>query len=232
MLSILKFTTLLAATVAAKEYNPPGCVSGAHVIVARGSLEAEGPGIIGEVAQKILNRIPGSDMVSLEYPALYDPYEPSQTEGVKTLTEVVNKYAKSCPKTKMILLGFSQGAHIIADVMCGASSKGFPSTKSQPSKVSNKVAALVLMGDPSTTEGQPFHMGSSHGNGSLTKDLQIFPRQRPGGCQCISHKTISFCDAGDPFCEAGSHDLAVHMNYVVAYGDVAADFAVSMFHRP
>ena len=100
------------------------------------------------------------------------------------------------------------------------------------------------MGDPSTTEGQPFHMGSSQGNGvstqfniirnedlRLTKGTQIFPRQRPGGCQCISHKTVSFCDAGDPFCEAGSHDLAVHMNYVVAYGDVAAGFAVSMFHR-
>ncbi|KAI8691685.1 hypothetical protein LRP88_08946 [Fusarium phalaenopsidis] len=224
MLSIVKTAVLFASLTAAKDYERPGCVSGAHVIVARGSLEAQGPGIIGEVADKILNRIPDSDMVSLVYPAQYDPYEPSQTEGVRTLTEVVNKYAKACPKTKMILLGFSQGAHIIADVMCGTSSEGFPATKPQPPKVSNKVAALVLMGDPSTTEGQPFHMGSSQGNG-------IFPRQRPGGCQCISHKTISFCDAGDPFCEAGSHDLAVHMNYVVAYGDIATDFAVSMFHR-
>lgn len=108
MLSILKTATLFASLVAAKDYDSPNCVSGAHVIAVRGSLEAQGPGIIGEVADKILNRIPDSDVASLVYPAQYDPYEPSQTEGVRTLTKVVNKYAKACPKTKMILLGFSQ----------------------------------------------------------------------------------------------------------------------------
>lgn len=108
MFSILKTTALFAALAAAKNYERPGCVSGAHVIVARGSLEAQGPGIIGEVADKILDRIPDSDVDSLVYPALFDPYEPSQTEGVGTLTRVVEEYAKACPKTKTILLGFSQ----------------------------------------------------------------------------------------------------------------------------
>ncbi|KAF5008507.1 hypothetical protein FDECE_5207 [Fusarium decemcellulare] len=223
----MKAVTLFAALVVAKgcdQPSSPSCVSGAHIIVVRGSTEPQGPGIIGEVAQKILERIHDSDMVSLKYPAEYDPYVTSQTEGVNTLTDMVKKYTKTCPNTKMILVGFSQGAHIIADVMCGASSDGFPATKPQPKNISNKVAAVVLMGDPSTTKGQPFHMGSSHGDG-------IFPRQRPGGCQCISDRTVSFCDAGDPFCEAGGSSLDVHMNYVTVYADVATDFAVSMFHR-
>ncbi|CEF72784.1 hypothetical protein SNK03_000906 [Fusarium graminearum] len=115
------------------------------------------------------------------------------------------------------------GAHIAADVMCGVSSVGFPATKPQPLNITNKVAAIVLMGDPSTTKGQAFHVGSSKGDG-------VFSRQKPNGCRYVSGKTMSFCDAGDPFCEAGGHDLSTHMRYVSAYGQTATDFAVSMFH--
>jgi hypothetical protein len=64
----------------------------------------------------------------------------------------------------------------------------------------------------------------------IDSNHQLFPRQKPNGCKDVSGKTISFCDAGDPFCEAGGHDLSTHMRYVSAYGQVAADFAVSMFH--
>lgn len=69
--------------------------------------------------------------------------------------------------------------------MCGASSIGFPATKPLPLNVSSKsqskktilvllslfanncklVAAVVLMGDPSTTKGQEFHVGTSQGDG-------------------------------------------------------------------
>jgi len=78
-----------------------------------------------------------------------------------------------------------QGAHVVADVICGASSIGFPATKPLPLNITSKsqpkqsipilpslfanswklVAAVVLMGDPSTTKGQEFHVGSSEGDG-------------------------------------------------------------------
>jgi acetylxylan esterase len=104
------------------------------------------------------------------------------------------------------------------------------------------VAAIVLMGDPSTTKGQAFHVGSSKGDGVSQQQIspakmtivdsnrQIFPPNKPNGCHYVSGKTVSFCDAGDPFCEAGGHDLSTHMRYVSAYGQMAADFSVSMFH--
>ncbi|KAF5720353.1 acetylxylan esterase precursor [Fusarium mundagurra] len=227
MLFILRYLILFATFVSCQEYGQPGnssCVSGAHIVASRGSLEPRGPGIIGAVAQQIHQRIPHSDTVSLEYPAIYNPYQPSQMEGVAALSVMLAQYVTVCPNTKIILLGFSQGAHVIADVMCGASSIGFLPTKPSPSSITNNIAAVVLMGDPSTTKGQPFHVGSSVGNG-------IFPRQKPEGCKCVSDKTVSFCDAGDPFCEAGGHDLRTHMNYVTAYGHTAADYAVGMFHR-
>ncbi|OBS27094.1 hypothetical protein FPOA_01035 [Fusarium poae] len=226
MLFLVNCMVLFVTLVAARGCNlvtNSTCTSGAHIIVARGSLEPQGPGIIGVIAQHISSRIPNSDLSALEYPAIYDPYKPSQIEGVRALTEVVKQYSARCPRTKMILLGFSQGAHVIADVMCGASSVGFPATNPQPLNITDKIAAIVLMGDPSTTKGQAFHVGSSKGDG-------IFPPNKPNGCHYVSGKTVSFCDAGDPFCEAGGHDLSTHMRYVSAYGQMAADFSVSMFH--
>ncbi|KAM5355317.1 hypothetical protein ACJ41O_001963 [Fusarium nematophilum] len=220
MLFLLPLVALLAGLVSA---NKTTCPLGAHIIVVRGSLESQGPGIMGEVADKVLEGIPGSDMESLVYPALYDPYVPSQTEGVKAMGKLVRGYAKKCPRTKVVILGYSQGAHITMDTMCGASSDGFPETMPQLSYIADKVAAIVLMGDPSRTDGQPFNIGTSQGNG-------IFPRHRPGGCQCISGKTISICDAGDPFCEAGGKDLAVHMGYVTVWGEYAANYVVSKYN--
>ncbi|SPJ72360.1 related to acetylxylan esterase precursor [Fusarium torulosum] len=168
ILLILQALTLLIGLVIAQGCDIPSnftCVSGAHIIAVRGSLEPQGPGIIGAVAQQIMAVIPDSDMTSLRYPAIYEPYKPSQVEGVEALGLAIWQYAAFCPDTKMILLGYSQGAHIVADVMCGTSSVGFPATAPQPPIISSKIAAIVLMGDPSTTRGQPFHIGSSTGDG-------------------------------------------------------------------
>lgn len=177
MLFILKYLFLFATLVATKECSLAAnftCASGAHIVVARGSLEPQGPGIMGAVANQVLSRIPNSDISSLIYPAIFDPYRPSQTAGVSNLAKVVRHYATVCPKTKIVLLGYSQvsqketfiytsirlamfgmltqckqGAHVIADVMCGASSIGFPAIKPLPpnftSKSQLKQNAEVLM---------------------------------------------------------------------------------------
>ncbi|KAF4974376.1 hypothetical protein FZEAL_8708 [Fusarium zealandicum] len=226
MLPVLILFVFFLAFTGAKSTDGPehlACAAGAHIIVARGSLEPQGPGIIGQVAQQIVQRIPGSDMESLIYPAEYDNYLPSQTRGVKAMSKMVRAYAKRCPGTKMVLLGYSQGAHVAGDAMCGASSAGYPATKAQAPKVAGKVAAVVLLGDPSRTDGQSFNHGTSKGNG-------IFPRQKPGGCKYIADRALSICDHGDPFCEAGGDELEVHMNYVATYGEYAVDFVVAQYH--
>ncbi|KAF4343235.1 acetylxylan esterase precursor [Fusarium beomiforme] len=227
MLFILRYLILFVTLVASQEYGPPvniSCVFGAHIIAARGSYELPGPGIIGAVAQQVLQRIRYSDVASLEYPAIYNPYQPSQMAGVAALSVDLAQYVEACPRTKIILLGYSQGAHVIADVMCGASSIGFVPTEPSPPIITNNIAAVILMGDPSTTKGQPFHVGTSVSNG-------IFPRTKPEGCQCVLDKTLSFCDAGGPYCEAGGHDLSAHSSYVTVYEREAADYAVAMFHK-
>ncbi|UZP33138.1 hypothetical protein NXS19_000954 [Fusarium pseudograminearum] len=133
MIFLITYLLLLVVLVSARGCNLVTnltCTSGAHIIVVRGSLEPQGPGIIGVVAQHISSKIPNSDISALEYPAIYDPYKPSQTEGVRALTKVVKLYAALCPKTKMIILRISQGAHITADVILATSpTKIFPRQK-------------------------------------------------------------------------------------------------------
>ncbi|KAF4448006.1 hypothetical protein F53441_8521 [Fusarium austroafricanum] len=215
---MLVLSLFLALATAAKPpaytINTITCAKSAHIIVARGSLEPQGPGAMGAIAEQILKLIPGSDMEALVYPALYDEYVESQTEGVRAMTALVNNYAKNCPHTDIILM-----AHVTMDTMCGASSKGFPPSLPQPSYITDKVAAIIAMGDPSLTEGQSFHVGTSQGSG-------IFPRNLPVGCDRIARKAVSFCDKGDPYCEAGGKDLAVHLSYIKVYGEFTVNHVV------
>lgn len=120
MFFLVNYLLLFATLVSARGCNIVTnltCTSGAHIIVIRGSLEPQGPGIIGVVAQRISSRIPNSYISSLQYPAIYDPYKPSQTEGVRALTKVVKQHATLCPKTKMIILGFSQAGRLCCPII-------------------------------------------------------------------------------------------------------------------
>jgi hypothetical protein len=105
---MIAFTLLLSFLVALVAANSTTCAEGAHIIVARGSLEPQGPGAMGELAEKVLKLVPGSDMEALVYPALYNEYLESQPKGVRVLTSVINNYVKNCPNTQLVLMGYSQ----------------------------------------------------------------------------------------------------------------------------
>ncbi|KAK2683730.1 Cutinase/acetylxylan esterase [Fusarium oxysporum f. sp. vasinfectum] len=225
MISFMLVLSFLMVLVSANSTTDAiTCAKGAHLIVARGSLEPEGPGAMGILAEEIIKLIPGSDMEALVYPALYNEYVESQTEGVRTMNSVINNYVKNCPDTGLILMGYSQGAHVTMDTMCGASSEGFPGTLSQPSYITDNVAAIIAMGDPSLTEGQPFLVGTSEGSGLTCP--RSSPATSPIGCNSIASKTVSICDKGDPYCEAGGKDLSVHLSYIKNYGEFTVGHVV------
>ncbi|OLN81912.1 Acetylxylan esterase 5 [Colletotrichum chlorophyti] len=204
------------ADVSKRQNN--GCVD-VHMIVARASTERAGTGIIGEVAKNVQAQIPGSDIVAVDYPASLNPYKPSQKAGVTAMTKLVQDYAKACPQSKMVLMGYSQGAHVTGDVLCGTSEDGFDATQPQSADVTDKVAAVLLMGDPSHVNGMPYNKGSSQNDG-------VFPRQNTAGCNAVADRMISYCDNGDTFCDRG-RSVQVHLGYVRRSGDDATQFIVS-----
>ncbi|KAK1466154.1 cutinase [Colletotrichum tamarilloi] len=192
--------------VYSRQTNATGCATGVHMIVARASTEQPGTGVIGAIANGIQSQIPGSDIVPVDYPALLNPYQPSQKAGVTAMTKLVQDYAKACPQTKMVLMGYSQ--YVPGDI-----------DGSLPGTDMNLIAAVVLMGDPSHVTGQPFDQGTSQKNG-------IFPRTKTAGCDAVSSKMASFCNSGDPFCDSGAN-IQVHLSYVQSDGDAATKFIMS-----
>lgn len=111
----------------------------AHIIVTRGSTESIGNGILDPVASAIAAACPGSSVAANPYPALLDPYVASETAGLGNLTQMALDYRSCCggggdghgqkgPAGKMVFLGYSQGAQVTADFLCGRSEAGFGAT--------------------------------------------------------------------------------------------------------
>lgn len=134
--------TLASATLATAQNSTTSsnttlsaCVpaNAVHMIVARASTEMPGQGIIGAVATKVQTSLPGSDSEAVVYPATLTDYLNSEASGVAAMTLLVEDYAKRCPESKMALLGYSQGAQVAGDVMCGTAETNFNTTQALPS---------------------------------------------------------------------------------------------------
>lgn len=84
------------------------CAVGVHMIVARGSQEAPGEGMIGAIATKVQQYIPGSDSEAVDYPATISNYSRSEASGVAAMHNMIHSYVERCPSSKIALLGYSQ----------------------------------------------------------------------------------------------------------------------------
>ncbi|MBE3078916.1 cutinase family protein [Clavibacter michiganensis subsp. michiganensis] len=88
---------------------------------------------------------------ALRYPAVIYPdltndgYIESERDGVIALRGEINSLATDCPDTTIQLAGYSQGAHIIGDVL---------SDRTQLSVVARQnLDGVVLFGDPAYRAG-------------------------------------------------------------------------------
>jgi hypothetical protein len=107
--------------------------------------------------------IPGTSVEAIEYPALLTPYNSSSFNGTQTTTKQLKKYVNKCEKARIVLLGYSQGAHVVGDVMCGGGESPSlgPNTPPISKRYQNKVVAMIQMGDPRHLPLMTFDIGSS-----------------------------------------------------------------------
>ncbi|KAJ3525938.1 hypothetical protein NM208_g11423 [Fusarium decemcellulare] len=128
MRSFALSSALFVASAVAQDVK---CADGLYMVVARGTNEDKGAGVTGGIAENIADRIKGSIIEPLDYPAtLMDPdYQESESDGVEAMTTVLTKYHSSCPDGKIAVLGYSQGGQITTDTFCGGSGDGFPTNK-------------------------------------------------------------------------------------------------------
>jgi cutinase len=189
-----------------------------EVVFARGTGEDPGVGPTGQAFVDALGaRLPGKSLGV--YPVNYPASDQWSTglDGIRDAGSHVVSMAGSCPNTKMVLGGYSQGAAVMGFVTSPAVPDSIPddvdrATLPKPldPAVASHVAAVVLFGSPNVRAmdflGQP--------------QVVIGP--------LYQDKTIKVCAVEDPVCSDGMN-FAAHNTYaddgsVIAQG---ADFAAA-----
>ena len=198
-----------------------------NIIVARASTEAQGDGVIGALAEEIQKGVKATvSQQAVVYPAALTPYEPSVTAGDTAIKKQLEEEVSNCPGQKIVLLGYSQGAQIVGDVLGGGGGNAKvdgagdgPATPPASSAATSKVIGVIQYGDPRRIPGQSFDVGSDKGAEG------IFPRLKTQLLTPFAEDIQSYCDTGDPFCAKGDN-LEAHLDYVEKYDKTADKFII------
>jgi cutinase len=164
-----------------------------EVVFARGTNEPAG---VGQVGQAFVDALKGDvrgktvRTYAVNYPASYDFMK--ATEGASDASAHVQATAASCPATKIVLGGYSQGAAVI-DGITGDPARLFGLGQPMPPEVADHVAAVAVFGNP----------------------LDRFVAPLPDVSPLYGAKTIDLCNGADPVCSLGD-DRAAHSQYASA----------------
>ncbi|HET9877094.1 MAG TPA: cutinase family protein [Mycobacterium sp.] len=160
-----------------------------ETVFARGTDEPPGLGSTGQAFVDSLHSKIGAkslEVYPVNYPASND--WPTGLDGIRDASAHIQSVAAACPKTKMVLGGFSQGAAVMGFVTADAVPDGFDGPdipRPMPPEMADHVAAVVLFGTPNGRAmdflGQP--------------QVVIGP--------LYAGKTIQLCAPEDPICSEG-----------------------------
>jgi cutinase len=197
-----------------------------EAVFARGTGEPPGVGGIGEPFVDSLRSAVGSNSLDV-YPVNYEAssdfgdriqFAQSVVDGIKDASSHIEATAANCPKTRIVLGGYSQGAAVAGFVTSASVPQGVPAEyvqflpKPMPPEIANHVAAVTLFGKPSA------EWLKNYGAPAVV----IGPLYVP--------KTDELCAAGDTICDgsAGGAPSLAHAEYPVnGMTAQAADFAAS-----
>ena len=159
-----------------------------EVVFARGTTEPPGVGGTGQAFVDSLRSQLGDRSVgvyAVNYPASRD-FGVSAPAGRDDVSAHVQSMAASCPNTRMVLGGYSQGAAVV-DL----------ATAAMPPAVADHVAAAALFGGPRSSFADSLSPGPLPAVGPL-----------------YAGKTVELCVPNDPICFEGGRDWGAHGAYV------------------
>jgi cutinase len=197
-----------------------------EAVFARGTGEPPGVGGIGEPFVDSLRSAIGAKSLDV-YPVNYEAssdfgdriqFAQSVVDGIKDASGHIEATAANCPKTRIVLGGYSQGAAVAGFVTSASIPAGVPAEyleflpKPMPPEIANHVAAVTLFGKPSAEWLQNYGAPA----------IVIGPLYAP--------KTDELCAPGDTICDgdAGGAPSLAHTEYPVnGMTAQAADYAAS-----
>lgn len=199
------------------------------VIGVRGSEEPDGTGFNGDIAEmgETLEKyvahsaeiLPAdTEYLGLPYPAdltSLPTFLDSEETGWKALQAIIKTRVKGCPKIKIGLAGYSQGAAVVNDAL------HFLSTDA-PNTLDN-IHAVMLLADPKADPSQSYHAMITEDGlpaGKTTDDgilgAQALPSQ-------VRSSASSLCIQGDIVCDTAKSlpglviegmTAAIHLTYI------------------
>jgi len=184
-----------------------------EVVFARGTNEPPGVGGIGQTFVDTLRSHVGTKSLAV-YPVNYPATTnfPTAVDGITDAGTHVESMAARCPKTKMVLGGYSQGAAVMGFVTYSQVPDGahlVQALQPMPPEVADHVATVALFGKPS---GQFMSIINE-------PPITIGPQ--------YAAKTIDLCVPNDPVCSSSGTPGAHHQYVETGLVDQAADFAAS-----
>jgi cutinase len=177
-----------AAAVAAAQADACPAV---QVVFARGTGEPDGTGRVGQAFVDALRPMVKGKTVNVyavNYPATRDFLRAA--EGANDASLFVQNIATTCPDTKIVLGGYSQGAAVI-DAITVADQPTLGFTQPMPADVANHVAAVAVFGNPS---------------------IRLLGNPLTALSPLYGNKTIDLCNGADPVCSDGN-DVPAHSLY-------------------
>ncbi|GFG54344.1 cutinase family protein [Mycolicibacterium agri] len=173
-----------------------------EVVFARGTFEPPGVGGTGQAfVDALQSRLGGKSMevYPVNYPASLDFQ--TAANGVIDASNKVQSVAATCPDTKIVLGGFSQGAAVAGYLTADSVPAGYQMpaglTGPMPADVADHVAAVALFGKPST--------------GFLQMIANTAPPITVG--HLYADKTQDLCIPEDPICSPAGSDSNAHNLY-------------------
>lgn len=179
-----------------------------EVVYARGTSEPEGVGVIGQSFVDTLRaQVPAKsvDVYPINYLASnqfndHMGFALSVVDGIRDAGAHIQSTATTCPGTRIVLGGYSQGAAVAGFTTSATVPEGVPADlvpAPLDPQVADHVAAVVLFGLPSAAWMQSFG----------APPIVIGPR--------YADKTIQLCSPGDDICDGtpGGLPNVAHLMY-------------------
>lgn len=175
-----------------------------EVVFARGTNEDVGLGVVGGAfVDALRSRVGGRSVgaYAVNYPATFDFLQAAA--GANDASSHIQYMVNTCPNTRLVLGGYSQGAAVI-DVISSVPVPGIGFDNPLPPNVGDHVAAIAVFGNPSAKLGLPLTVSPTWGA-----------------------RSIDLCNAGDPICQTNGESVAAHRAYAGGPTNAAADFVAA-----
>lgn len=192
----------LLATPVANAFDCPDV----EVIFARGTNEPPGLGRVGDAFVDSLRQQTNLNILPYGVNYAASKLQLHGGDGANDTIDRVKKSVETCPNTKIVLGGYSQGASVM-DIVAGVPIGGINWGNSLPPQYADNIAAVATFGDVADRAG-----------GTL-----------PSQSKLLGSKAIDLCNPNDPICHAGpGNEWSGHTEgYVPVYTTQAAAFVAS-----